>query len=192
MQYKYITENNLENKQSYMYSVFFGEDFLKCFFKVRKKYIMNYNSIILETNILNFCEFTKGCYTEKIFSEIYFKLIESAKNFDELKIEIDQFTKSFEVRKRIYDNYNQEYRPLDGASYENYKTYLLFLLILQKAYEITKNYKYLNCLLKINDTIISVANNLDANASIIHKYIVNKELIFITDLCLKNNIQMEE
>ncbi len=43
MNYKYITEDNLENKQTYMYSEYGGEDFLKAYVKSREDVIENIN-----------------------------------------------------------------------------------------------------------------------------------------------------
>lgn len=36
MNYKYITENNLENKQNYMYSEYGGQDFVDAYIESRK------------------------------------------------------------------------------------------------------------------------------------------------------------
>ena len=45
MAYKYITENNLYNKQTYMYSEYNGICFLKEYVASRQKYLNNFKSL---------------------------------------------------------------------------------------------------------------------------------------------------
>lgn len=46
MSYKYITSDNLEIKQDYMYSVYAGLDFLQAYYESRRRFI-KHNSTVL-------------------------------------------------------------------------------------------------------------------------------------------------
>ena len=46
--YKYITENNLEDKQNYMYSEFGGSEFLRLYCKTRNDFLKRVEGIATE------------------------------------------------------------------------------------------------------------------------------------------------
>ena len=49
--YKYITTNNLENKQNYMYSEYKGKDFLKAYRDIRQKFCMKIFNVESEIHV---------------------------------------------------------------------------------------------------------------------------------------------
>ena len=77
--------------------------------------------------------------------------------------------KTFEVNKCLYDSYsyintelgNTILKPDKSTTHKNPINYSLFALSLISAFEKTKNLIYLNTLLKLNDTLISVRASLD-------------------------------
>ncbi|MFC5528943.1 hypothetical protein [Cohnella yongneupensis] len=73
---------------------------------------------------------------------------------------LNAFTKSFEVRKRLYEQYTKEFKPL-SANYRSVDNYAKFSFVLAVVYLKTNNLKYLNALLKINDTIASVSKEVN-------------------------------
>ncbi len=82
-------------------------------------------------------------------------------NYDErIKALIDEYVKSFEVRKRIYTGYDGNWKPLPGAGFEDYGSYLLLADCLLWMYQHTRCLKYFSCLLKLDDTLLSVENKL--------------------------------
>ena len=183
MKYKYITRNNLYEKQTYMYSEFKGMDFIKEYLNSRK-------------NCLN--EFDKtetvGKGTEITYSVVYKDLLsncenlKTGKNLNKAIASVNAYTKSFEVRKRIYTGYDAEWKPLNGAGFEEYESYLVFADCLLLAYHQTKCLKYFNCLLKLDDTLLSIQNRMGQEAKEHFRQTIQQELDIFNQLASANGI----
>lgn len=174
MSYKYITENNLKNTQNYMYSEYGGYDFLKEYIDERKKFANQYSSCDVKLEDLAYQENNTAIDLYKI----YIALINGEDGYIGV---LDGYLKSFEVRKRLYFGYIQNtFKPLDEDDYGNLSSYIIFSLCVYEAYKITNSLKYLNCLLKVNDTLMSMENEMnDCEKS-------------VTSLCLYNEIYAYE
>lgn len=152
--YKYISEGNLEKKQSYQYSEFIGNHFFEEFEESRELNIEpndNYN------------------VTEKIKSDTAEKLLLLRNKLEETsdaiesdnKKELDFYNKTFEIRKRLYTKYDNEGKPRLGSDYRDYDAYIIFAQCLVLGYKQTGSLKYLSCLLKLIDTLISEKEHLN-------------------------------
>lgn len=181
MDYKYITKNNLENKQNYMYSDYNGKDFLYAYIETREKFInIKYNCLYKDLN--KYCKQELG----DTFSELAQLLINienNDKDINEVCIIIDKYVKSFEVKKLLFSQYLQgTMKSVDGAEYTIYDNYIIFALILIKLYGKTKRLKYLNCVLKVDDTLLSINEILNMQQKYYLNVILNKELEIINNL----------
>lgn len=160
MAYKYITNNNLYDKQNYMYSEFRGTDFLKEYLASRQLACLNTCEGVVQTS-----DTGENNVTWKKLRDIYDKV--NTGGYDkETVCEFDFYVKSFEVRKRLYTNY-QNHKPAEEASFENYENYLLFADCLALFYEKTRCLKYYSCMLKVDDTLLSIQNKLE-EVQVIH------------------------
>ena len=143
MEYKYITEDNLEQKQTYMYSEFGGTEFLQAYKKSRDDAIL-------------FCDEERigmvHC-TRDDLNEIKDSL--KTGNYLEKRELLDLYVKRFEVSKRLYNEYNEKWRKTENASFIELDLYLLLAECCELIYEHDRCTKYLSCLLKIDDTLIS-------------------------------------
>lgn len=187
MPYKYITRNNLYNKQSYMYSEYGGVNFLKEYIKSRQ--------VILKQNIEEKKYSNSKCYkhenTYNELHEVYKKLKDNGVNKEILK-KIYGYNKSFEVRKRLYDAYDSNWKPVEGAGFEDYDNYLLLAEILGIVYEQTQCLKWFNCMLKIDDTLLSLVEELSVEQLLHLKSCIEIELISFSKLLETQGIIMEE
>lgn len=151
MSYKYITENNLENRQNYMYSEYKGTDFLQEYKESREQLMIVAGSDSVEE---------AAHITNKELADLFGKLqTEDEIELDDKKC-MDAYTKTFEVRKRLYSEYNSEWKPVKNASREIYDNYILLAECLILMYEKSKCTKYISCLLKLDDTMISIKDKL--------------------------------
>ena len=146
MLYKYITVNNLIDKQNYMYSEYGGSDFLNEYRQIRERGIAGLKNQEswkekIHVSYDELCQIRKWCQGGKA---------------GEAKEAFDLYLKAFEVRKRLYTEYDNLWKPVENAGYENYETYLVFAECLIVMYRQTRCMKYLSCLLKCNDTMLSV------------------------------------
>ena len=170
MIYEYITQDNLENKQNYFYSKYMGEPFLVSYSKIRE-------TIINKNKPLDKVEFpTLNCNTYLDLSTIK-KAFECNSMNDELWKLLDAYLKSFEIRKKIYEEYdkNNKFKPKS----EKYRVYCLYFLLaynLAHAALNSDNLKYFNTLLKVDDTLISIYDKLCQNEQKLLSYILEEEL----------------
>ncbi|MBR1598179.1 MAG: hypothetical protein IJ661_04590 [Lachnospiraceae bacterium] len=148
MLYKYITDNNLEEKQNYMYSEYGGREFLDAYKESR-------DSFLLEI---------KACDTDVHVTYIELMRLDSELNKKELwdnnRLILNDYIKTFEVRKRLYSEYNLNWKPCNNATYDNVELYIVLAQCLVKGYSLSKSAKYLSCLLKLDDTLISIKEKL--------------------------------
>lgn len=198
MEYKYITENNLEERQNYMYSAFGGDAFLKEYFETREMILdsMGESQISIENIIEKIMCNSNSC--EQIDDENIIELKGLINN--QLKklpqenlsfLQIDLIVKTFEVRKRLYHLYSPVFKPLDEDGYKDNELYLLFAVMMCVAYEASMNLKYLNSLLKVNDILISIltSNKNDLENEYV-AFVLMKELYYIKKLCENKNIKL--
>ncbi|MCI8691521.1 MAG: hypothetical protein HFH91_02035 [Lachnospiraceae bacterium] len=174
--YNYITDNNLVHRQNYMYSQFCGRDFLDEYVFERKKYIISDGE-----------EGTDECLESE--TELYTRInkmkqeILNNANKKSIFDQLNKLVQSFEVRKRLYSNMNANWVPEDkNGYYEDYESYLVFAETLNAAYSHTKNLKYLNCLLKLNDTLISIRTSLNHYQCVRMSDSIKNELLYVFEL----------
>lgn len=148
MDYKYITENNLENRQDYMYSEYGGYAFLEAYAKSRQDFVAEFEqSSNIPEEVVN-----------RPISETETKLREISSETIDLA---NRFVKSFEVRKKLYETYDWEtWKPIPDAAYDNLELYLLLGEKLLEIYKENRILKYLNCILKLDDTMLSLQHQL--------------------------------
>ncbi len=179
MNYKYITENNLENKQTYMYTEYSGTEFIEAYKLSRKE--------ILRKHMLNMVGMKHNTYKE--LSDIRDIISNGDLTIDgNIKKEIDEYVKSFEVRKRLYVGYDENWKPVQ-KNYNVLENYLLFGEILVDTYDKTSNLKYLNCLLKITDSLCSVSSKMDEVQIYRLSEIVKSELYMVQEIQEKESFQ---
>ena len=190
MAYKYITENNLYHKQTYMYSEYGGVGFLKEYTDSRRKYLKRQEG--LKDTI------TESDWTWDKSSNVIQDLLrikETLKTDKQKRKAIDlmnAYTKSFEVRKRVYGRYDNAWKPIRNTEFEDYEAYLLFAECLAISYQCTKCLKYFSCLLKVDDTLLSVQDKLNISLKKALYNIIKSELDIFYQLTEENGIGLEE
>lgn len=190
MAYKYITENNLYNKQTYMYSEYGGADFLKEYVVSRKQYMDGHADM---KNIRAVHTWDEAELNDVMRELLYIKLsLEADKQNNTVMDLVNAYTKSFEVRKRIYESYNNDWKPIGNKGFEDYGAYLMLAECLALSYENTKCLKYFNCMLKVDDTLLSVQDKLNVGFQGILYLIIKKELDIFYQLIEQNGISLEE
>lgn len=156
--YNYCDENRFEHPNSYMYTPFEGMTFLMSYFTCRKRAITSlrkmsfekFQSTKVQTNSQTHLELTKIQHQlEKRRCEIAL-------------VALEKYIRRFEVAKRLRNSYPVE----DEFDLAPLKTHVLFYDILIKAYWHHKDIRYVNVMLKIGDTLISILETLDVTEDI--------------------------
>lgn len=184
MSYEYITNNNLFEKQNYMYSKYYGKQFLMDYIESRKlKKKLTYLEGQEDTG-----DFKSVTYHN--LQQIHIRLQKPEENNKYTAIdELGQYVKSFEVRKRLYTEY-RDWKPIEGASFEEYESYLLFADCLLCAFALTGCLKFYSCVLKVDDTLLSLQDKLNSVQGEHLQRIIDKELEYFQSLLEKQGIQL--
>ena len=188
--YEYTEVNRLEKPHNYMYTSYFGVDFFRSYFDNRLKNIEKFkarkdiqNTETIDTyfctastlkleigqkllpfnfkesieNIISF-NLKNRIFTEKLLTSLLVSQLNN-KNKKLIKEWLDLLVQRFEVTKKIYEIYLVGFRKGSGDS-GVVRLYWIFALSLALYYAETKNIKYLNTLLKVNDLLCSLDNDL--------------------------------
>ncbi len=184
-------------------SPFEGSEFLNSYVNARKKAIEILNQKNKElldfTNVIknfqsralnfNFSQTRKiKINTEDLLIYFCYNIQNKSIDNDILKI-IDIFVKKFEIKKRIFNFYNSEFKE-EPNDYYNLRNYILLSIICIFRYINSKNLKYLNTTLKINDTICSQINKINNQIdSSLLNFILKSEIEQISNLCSKKGVE---
>lgn len=187
MAYEYITDNNLYEKQTYMYSEYRGKDFLRDYLASRYQYMVAVKNT--DESTLSCAEASDDAVQQDL-SDILLKLKTGDHSTEVINI-INAYTKSFEVRKRIYSCYDDQWKPVENADFENYQSYLLFADCLLHMYQHNKCLKYFSCLLKVDDTLLSVQDHLPECFRGYFSQIIGRELDIFHQLVRENGMDEE-
>jgi hypothetical protein len=161
MKYPYSDGDKISEPNTYFYTEYIGLDFFDYFDESRnnilsldnksiKPVISNKRSNSLKANTLNTID-----YLNELFS-----LLIDKRGVDTYK-KVDFLLKKFEISKKIYNVYDLEWRPTNQSNAFSFKLYIGFALILDTSYKNTRKLNYLNALLKIIDSLVSVYEDLD-------------------------------
>ena len=184
MTYQYTKRDLLKIPQKYQQSQFEGKEFLDSYFKNRREFIekINCSDKTLESieNELKKIAISSKNDLEKIFIKIIYDKNTNEK-LSNNKI-IDIFLKKFEIKKRVMEEYDSNNKEKSDNFYY-LRNYLLISVLCCLRYRETKNLKFLNTILKINDTLISQFFKINEILNLeILSIILRMEIDFITEL----------
>ena len=195
--YNFTDNNKLKTKLHYEYSEFGGYDFIQSYFDNRGNAI-NKLSIISKNKKLDISEIVTKPITKKISVKLLetssflinslFYQLQQPQNFDLELFNI--ILRKFEVTKRIYTLYELP-RVLKGGDYFDITNYCYFSMNCMQYYKSSKNLKYLNAGIKVNDILVSIIKEIDSknDASLIWICLVS-ELDYIKELCKQNKVNI--
>ena len=196
MEYSYTNTDLLEFPQKYQMTPFEGREFLSSYEKNRQKILdkiknnQTVNSLSHTLKLLQKQFLIDIKSDQKIFvtsnqlSSILLKLQHQKETQQETKF-IMALLKKFEIKKRIFSEYDHELKE-NSTDFKILTNYILLAAICAKKFQDNSNPKFLNTLLKLNDTICSQIDSINDvnNLSLIY-YIINLELEYIHDLIRK-------
>jgi hypothetical protein len=183
MDYNYKTCDFKTENIEYSYSDFFGLDFIESYYRYRSSFVIESDLDIDIKELLKSIE-PKSQMNMKEMVSLNSFLGECLNNdFSQKKQSFDLLLRRFEVTKKIYAEYNLDFRPTDRARRELFlENYIFFSYTLAEAYNINGSLKYLNSMLKVNDIICSMYWDLDSKERAIFSNLIRKELSCILNL----------
>ena len=109
--------------------------------------------------------------TEKLFWTIY-----EGTDSDESYFILSKFVKKYEVFKKIFDKYDDNYMKI-GNDYKNLEVYVIFTACLLRYYIKHNNLKFLNAIIKLNDLLCSVRDDVKGKALFNDNLLVEMEMV---------------
>ena len=199
MGYEYIQEDNIENPLRYQYTAYRGADFLMDWYTSRKEILDHLSLDISKTNFEYGVQCNSGedsrkecIQTKEIFQMLLSKLLNQGELSEEQKKILDGYVKTFEVRKRLYSCYSVQFKPENETDYHNMGLYTGFACICAAAFEQYSDLRYLNALLKVNDTLISQWERRSEFRKLENRervtYALKKELDFVKKILQEKNV----
>ena len=196
MEYSYANTDLLEFPQKYQMTPFEGRELLSSYEKNRQKILdkiknnQTVNSLSHTLKLLQKQFLIDIKSDQKIFvtsnqlSSILLRLQHQKETQQETKF-IMALLKKFEIKKRIFSEYDHELKE-NSTDFKILANYILLAAICAKKFQDSSNPKFLNTLLKLNDTICSQIDSINDvnNLSLIY-YIINLELEYVRDLIRK-------
>ena len=162
MSYSYTDGDKIASPNTYFYTEYNGQEFLNSYFGNRKSILRKMKDAVEPTFSENDTETDQSLIQTSIYLDYLYTSLQSqnhSRNAD-IFAEINLILKKFEVSKRIYDFYLPEFKKSDESDFKNLNNYLKLASVLSRSYEITKKLNYLNGMLKVIDTLISVFNEM--------------------------------
>ena len=196
MKYGYSNADLLEFPQKYQMTPFEGREFLSSYEKNRQKILDKIKNNQTVNSLSHTLELLQKQFLidiksdQKIFvtsnqlSSILLRLQHQKETQQETEF-IMALLKKFEIKKRIFSEYDHELKE-NSTDFKILTNYILLAAICAKKFQDNSNPKFLNTLLKLNDTICSQIDSINDvnNLSLIY-YIINLELEYIHDLIRK-------
>ena len=181
--YPYYSNNIFDEKINYSYSEFKGFEFIKAWQNSRNIFlekIRNQNSEI-KNEFEYFTNNDDKCATEILFDNWLKQIKKNELILDPVKL----LLKRFEVTKRLFEEYDIDFRPINKEQYKNKILYLKFAYIISLIFQTTGKLQYLNTLLKLNDINCSFFDTLNENEKAILYFVLKNENDSISTL-MKN------
>ena len=204
MKYVYTSENRFKFPEKYQMTPFDNIDFLKAYKNSREsnlELLNEKNSLVYDfSDILKIIPFkVESQVSSKIGNEdvnteklLEFLLIEFIKNKKKYNKTLDILIKEFEIKKRIFEFCNSEFKG-SKEKYSNLNNYILLSVICLLKFEKTQNLKFLNTSLKLNDVVSSQIKKLISSKYIqLYSLVIKKELEFVSELCSKKQVNFCE
>ena len=143
MKYKFSEIDQRVNRNLYMYSKFEGKVFLKNYIESRKK-------IKKKIKLKEDLKLLKKEKNLILLKKLEYQFQNNLKSF---KFSIENLTRSFEVNKKIFLCYDNNWKKVSKKEM-SLGTYILLSFYFSRYFEKFFCLKVLNCLLKLNDYIL--------------------------------------
>ena len=159
MKYPYTQNDLLKFPEKYQHSEFQGIEFLSTFKQSREDisiHISKNKSILQLLDVFTYLSESRTLFVQNdLCHETSILLISCLMKDDYLndkKVILEKILKNFEINKKIFSNY--EFFPFNHSeNFSSIENYALFSLICAKIYDKSKNLKFLNTILKLNDIL---------------------------------------
>lgn len=147
--YPYATGQLLEDRNTYFYSSYHGKALLEAWQARRSE--GSKKSAQADQEVL-----PAETETDRLIEDMETALGKSPDKVATALAQLDRLVQRFEVTKRVFDGYTDEWRAVDRTRYHSAASYVRFSSLLSLAFEKTRCLTYMNALLKCNDILNAI------------------------------------
>ena len=163
--YIYSQGNRLEDRNSYFYTRFQGERFMNAWRETREHAVRDLcgkHDELAQTRSPQ--QPNEGGIDTRALLQRLMSQMSCGEFSAETRRWTDVLHKRFEVSKRVFCSYASEYphKLVPGSSWQDLGLYTGFSALMDAAYTLSGDIRYLNALLKCNDTLVSVRQALSS------------------------------
>ena len=197
VKYQYCNRDLLSKPEKYNFASFEGKKFLENYLDFRFSIVEKLKNSI-EVNVTftkligSFCNQNISKENDIELENLLAKTIcEKKTNSHKLDVNIDIFLKKYEIKKRLMSKYDTNFFE-KNQDYKNLRNYLLLGLLCVIRYDETRNLKFLNTILKINDMLITQTKKIHEQIDLsIFKYSLEYEIKFVKELCELKGLEIQ-
>ena len=167
MEYEYTETDRINAPHTYMYTKYHGKDFLNVYFFNRGKFLEEFaqqsdyihQALNYFNNPGNFLDSEQDKQSTNYHLTCLIRHILDDRSKNDVYKKISAYTKKYEVSKKLYGTYDTDLKPICD-DYETIEPYILLAAACGLYYSKHGNMKFLNCLLKLGDTIVSCKDKI--------------------------------
>lgn len=174
--YPFTDENRLENQNTYFYVPFGGKPFVEAWAQTRMQTLASIgNPKVREpSNPSETGPASVPAAARDLLGAMHHKISNATLSATEAGV-LNKLLQRFEVTKRIHEHYPENFRPDKSVPYDDLQLYLLFAQVMDTAYASLGKLYYLNAMIKVLDTLSSVAGTLSADDQGVFAWLVGQE-----------------
>lgn len=194
MAYGY-TERDLltEPPYHYMFSRFEGARLLSEYAAARESASRRYGAVALRTAPAELAKPLPPIGAGEIETEaLLSQLVDAVRTdrHDGVRDWVDVFARKFEVSKRLRRRYGVDLRPSDLTPLDRY-AYAQLAFLVASVIDDAGDLRLLNCLLKLNDIVLSASELGDESAALIG-LAINRELALVREIAARLHVATAE
>lgn len=190
MVYEYTDDDRVENPHYYMYTKYHGVNFLEAYLKNRIDFIQDDVPLGKDKLLVELPPILKkitGVHTTTALLEITNKTLSGEEDPSIYKA-LSAYLGRYEVTKKLYSSYDEKMKP-ETEDFQGIGPYVMLAVACGAYYLKNGNLKFLNCLLKLSDVIISSQTRFDDDTMhLISKYAVATELVAVRELSQRSEV----
>jgi len=183
--YDYASGDLLENRNTYFYTKFQGDEFLAAWRSQRSE------SVASQSGVASSVKYPDTAPVHQLLEKIHLGLSGNDSHTDALWL-LDRVLQRFEVTKRLHGEYNANWRPIDPQDYHDMERYVRFAEVLDLAYVETSKLPFLNALLKCMDTLTALVARLDSSQKDRVRHLIVHERDYVDRLIQKVGTQVDK
>ena len=175
--YPFTTGNRLEDRNTYFYIPYNGQEFVNAWLDDREQTLAELEA---EPKIIDFMphgsllDINFPINTSALMSVLMNAFIEKTE-LETLYAIANRLLQRFEVTKRIHVSYPENYRAYADTPYDDLSLYVKFACLLQKIYENNPKLYYISGLIKLIDTLSAMVSELNQVEQSALVWLINSE-----------------